>query len=109
MVVLIYMPPCFRNIVVHPQSKPHWHGELETGVTLMRVVPRMDAGPIVDSEVVSISMSDTGSDLRKKLSHACIPLIQRTMPNLLTGEFSENEQDEADATYCRNLPKRMVK
>ena len=80
-------------------------GEKETGVTLMRVVPRMDAGPIVDSEVVSISMSDTGSDLRKKLSHACIPLIQRTMPNLLTGEFSENEQDEADATYCRKLTK----
>ena len=80
-------------------------GEKETGVNLMRVVPRMDAGHIVDSETVSISMSDTGSDLRKKLGHACIPLIQRTMPNLLTGEFSENEQDEADATYCRKLTK----
>jgi methionyl-tRNA formyltransferase len=80
-------------------------GEKETGVTLMRVVPRMDAGSILDSEVVSISMSDTGSDLRKKLGHVCIPLIQRTMPNLLTGEFSENEQDEADATYCRKLTK----
>jgi methionyl-tRNA formyltransferase len=80
-------------------------GEKETGVTLMRVFPRMDAGPIVDSEAVSISMSDTGSDLRKKLGYACIPLIQRAMPNLLTGEFSENEQDEAEATYCRKLTK----
>jgi methionyl-tRNA formyltransferase len=80
-------------------------GEKETGVTLMRVFPRMDAGPIVDSEAVSISMSDTGSDLRKKLGYACIPLIQRAMPNLLTGEFCENEQDEAEATYCRKLTK----
>jgi methionyl-tRNA formyltransferase len=80
-------------------------GEKETGVTLMRVVTRMDAGPIIDSEAVSISMSDTGSDLRKKLGLACIPLIQRAMPNLLTEEFSENEQDEADATYCRKLTK----
>ena len=80
-------------------------GERETGVTLMGVVPRMDAGPIIDSEAVSISMSDTGSDLRKKLGHACIPLIQRAMPNLLTGEFSENEQDEVDATYYRKLTK----
>ena len=80
-------------------------GELETGVTLMRVVPQMDAGPIVDSEVVSILPTDTGSSLRKQLGHACVRLIQRAMPDLLTGQFSENEQDETNATYCRKLTK----
>ena len=41
-----------RNIVVHPQSKPHWQWGKETGVTVMSGSP-MDVGPIVDS-VVSI-------------------------------------------------------
>jgi len=80
-------------------------GELETGVTLMRVVPRMDAGSIIDSEAVSVLSTDTGSSLRRQVSHACIPLIQRAMPNLLSGQFSENEQDETNATYCRKLTK----
>ena len=80
-------------------------GESETGVTLMRVIPRMDAGPIIDAEKVPISSSETGSSLREKLAHACVPLILRNLAHLLAQKFSENVQDEKQVTYCRKLTK----
>ena len=80
-------------------------GESETGVTLMRVIPRMDAGPVIDAEKVPISSSETGSSLREKLGHACVPLILRNLAHLLAQKFSENVQEEKQVTYCRKLTK----
>jgi methionyl-tRNA formyltransferase len=80
-------------------------GEKQTGVTLMRVVPRMDAGPIVDSEKVKISETDTGQDLRNKIAKACLPLTERNITTLAQGLSDLNTQDESLATYCRKLNK----
>ena len=80
-------------------------GESETGVSLMRVVPKMDSGPVIDSEMVEISSTCTGSDLRLKLANACVPLMTRSLPVLANGNFSETDQDESRVTYCRKLKK----
>jgi methionyl-tRNA formyltransferase len=80
-------------------------GEKETGVTLMRIVPQMDAGPIVDIERVLIAEDDTGPTLREKIGLSCVPLIGRNLNALLTGDFAEKPQNESQATYCRKLTK----
>lgn len=80
-------------------------GERETGVTLMRVVPQMDAGPIVDAERVLVREDDTGSTLREKIGLSCVPLIVRNLDSLLAGRFAEKPQDETQVTYCRKLSK----
>lgn len=80
-------------------------GEKQTGVTLMRVVPRMDAGPIVDSEKVKISEKDTGQELRNKIAKACLPLVDRNITSLAQGLSNQDMQDESLATYCRKLNK----
>ena len=80
-------------------------GDQETGVSLMRMVKRMDAGPVIDQENVSIHKQDTGSLLREKLSKACIPLIKRNISKLLLGNVEETEQDESKVSYCRKLQK----
>lgn len=80
-------------------------GGKETGVSLMRMVRRMDAGPVVDQERVVIDDQDTGSLLREKLSYACLPLIKRNISNLLSGKVAENEQEESQVSYCRKLQK----
>ena len=77
----------------------------ETGVTLMKIIPRMDAGPIVDSEIVFIKDSDTGLSLRSKLADSCVPLIERSFDKLISEGIILNEQVEAEATYCRRLVK----
>ena len=72
----------------------------------MRVIPQMDAGPVVDFEKVPILSTDTGISLREKISHACVPLLLRSMPTLLSKSFLESSQDEERVSYCRKLNKR---
>jgi methionyl-tRNA formyltransferase len=80
-------------------------GEKETGVTLMRMVRQMDAGPIIDQESVPITVDDTGASLRNKLAKTCVPVIDRNLTELLSGEAKEREQDPNQITYCRKLVK----
>ena len=80
-------------------------GEQESGVTLMQVVPQMDAGPVVDTEIVAIEESDQGATLRKKIADACVPLVTRNLSSILDGTFRVQAQSESEATYCRKLAK----
>ena len=80
-------------------------GERETGVTLMRIVRRLDAGPIVDVERVAIDTLDTALEVETKLSAACVPLVHRSLRRLAAGELAVTPQEESQATYCRKLQK----
>ena len=71
----------------------------------MQVIPQMDAGPIIDSESIYITSEDTGISARGKIAKACIPLINRSLPTLISKNFQKVEQVEKDATYCRKLTK----
>jgi methionyl-tRNA formyltransferase len=80
-------------------------GERETGVTLMRIVRKMDAGPVAEIERVAIAPLDTAAEIEAKLAAACVPLLARTLPRLARGELEFVAQDEAAASYCRRLEK----
>jgi len=80
-------------------------GERTTGVTLMRIVRRLDAGPIVEAERVAIAPLDTATDVENKLAAACVPLVARALPRLAHDELAATAQDDAAATYCRKLEK----
>jgi methionyl-tRNA formyltransferase len=81
-------------------------GERETGVTLMRIVRRLDAGPVADCERVPIGALDTALEVETKLAAACIPLVARILPRLADGTLAFVPQDDGAATYCRKLEKR---
>jgi methionyl-tRNA formyltransferase len=80
-------------------------GEPETGVTLMRIVKRLDAGPVADIERVAIGPLDTAIDVEEKLALACVPLVARALAGIAAGTLDFREQNEAAATYCRKLHK----
>jgi methionyl-tRNA formyltransferase len=80
-------------------------GEQETGVSLMRIVPALDAGPVADVERVPIAPLDTAEMVEEKLSRACVPLLARALPRLAAGTLPFREQDAARVTYCRKLQK----
>jgi methionyl-tRNA formyltransferase len=80
-------------------------GERETGVTLMRIVRRLDAGPVADVEHVAIETLDTAVEVEAKLGAACVPLLRRALPRLASGSLELTPQDDASATYCRKLQK----
>jgi methionyl-tRNA formyltransferase len=80
-------------------------GDRETGVTLMRIVRRLDAGPVADVQRIAIEGLDTAVDVEAKLAAACVPLLQRALPRLRDGSLSFTPQDDAAATCCRKLQK----
>ncbi len=80
-------------------------GWRETGVSLMRIVRRLDAGPVADQERVPIGSLDTALELEERLATACVPLVARSLPALARGELGFTAQDEAAVTHCRKLTK----
>lgn len=80
-------------------------GEKETGVAFMRMVRRLDAGPVADVERVTIEPHDTALDVEAKLAAACVPLMKRVLPAVAEGTLVFEPQDEARATFCRKLTK----
>lgn len=80
-------------------------GERHTGVSFMRIVRALDAGPVADTEAVAIEPHDTALDLEAKLAHACVPLLARTLPALAAGTLTFVEQEHTQASFCRRLEK----
>jgi methionyl-tRNA formyltransferase len=80
-------------------------GDGETGVTLMRIVPALDAGPVADVECVTIEALDTAAEVEAKLAQACVPLLARCLPSVAAGTQIFIEQEAAQATFCRKLEK----
>jgi methionyl-tRNA formyltransferase len=80
-------------------------GDAVTGVTLMRMVRRLDAGPMVDQEVFEVERLETGQTAEVKMAAACVPLLRRNLGRLLDGKVSLTEQEEAESTYTRKLDK----
>jgi methionyl-tRNA formyltransferase len=80
-------------------------GEVETGISLMRIVRELDAGPVADIEKVIISKTDTALDIESNLSGACIPLLARNLPQLSLGQLVFIDQNASKASYCRRLTK----
>ncbi len=80
-------------------------GEHETGVSLMRIVRQLDAGPVADVERVPVESRDTALEIEHKLAAACVPLLARTLPKVASGELPFTEQDHPAATFCRRLSK----
>ncbi len=80
-------------------------GETVTGVTLMGMVPKMDAGPIIDQEKVAVGRTETAPELEARMAQACVPLLQRNLPGMAAGKVAKREQDHEAATYTRKLQK----
>lgn len=80
-------------------------GERETGVSFMRIVKRLDAGPVADAERVSVAPLDTAREVETKLAQACAPLLERALLRLRAGSLAFTPQVESRATYCRRLMK----
>jgi methionyl-tRNA formyltransferase len=80
-------------------------GERITGVSLMRIIRRLDAGPIGGVEGVTIHPLDTAAEVEARLAQACVLLMRRALPRLAASPMLFTAQDESAATYCRKLTK----
>lgn len=76
------------------------NGEDKTGVTIMYMTEKMDAGDIISQEIVSIEEDDNTGILYDRLSHVGARLLSRTLPSILKGTNNRYAQDERYVTYA---------
>jgi len=80
-------------------------GEPESGVTIMRVTERMDAGPILLQRKIPLAPDDTQGSLKAKLAELGGFALLDSLTLLRRGELTETEQDENLATYTSPITK----
>ncbi len=88
-----------------PVARALLAGERETGVTVIQMNERMDAGPIVAQRVVPIREDDTTGTLEDRLARAGAALLIEVLPDYLAGRVRPVEQDESAATFAPKVQK----
>ncbi len=101
---------------IHGSLLPRWRGaapihravmagDEKTGVTIMQVVKKLDAGDMLHREPCVIAASDTSSDLHDKLAHLGAVGLQKVLAQIEAGTLVAEKQDEALVTYAEKLEK----
>lgn len=78
-------------------------GDAETGVTLMRMDPGLDTGPIVAQWRLPLSGSETAPELELRLADQAARLLATTLEHWLAGKIRPEPQDEGQATLTKPL------
>ena len=77
------------------------HGK--TGITIMYMVKKLDAGDMLSKIEVDILDSDNYETLHDKLSIAGRDLLNETLPKIFSDDISPEKQDDKEATFARNI------
>jgi methionyl-tRNA formyltransferase len=80
-------------------------GDVETGVTIMRVVKALDAGPMLAASRRSIESSETSHDVELDLAKIGARLLVDTVDRMAGAGVPEIPQNDADATFAPRLSK----
>ena len=105
----------FLNI--HASLLPKWRGAAPiqrsiiamdkiTGITIMKIVPKLDAGPYMMQEAIKIENKDNFTILSKKLSMLGSKLILEAFEKIKNKSAYFKEQDESVATYATKVKKK---
>lgn len=84
-------------------------GDTVTGVTVMRMVEQMDAGPILFQAEEPIGPEETASDLSMRLSEIGAEALIEALVLLEAGVIEEREQDESQATYAPKVDRTTAR
>jgi methionyl-tRNA formyltransferase len=101
---------------IHASLLPRWRGaapiqrallagDVETGVTIMRMEAGLDTGPMLLKESLPIATADTAGSLHDKLAGLGARLIVEALARLERGGLHGENQPEDGVTYAAKLEK----
>jgi methionyl-tRNA formyltransferase len=108
--------PEFFSINLHASLLPkyrgaapvNWaiiNGEKKTGNTVIKLVKKMDAGPVILQEETKIADNETVISLEERLSHMGVALLLNSIDAIAGGKYDLTAQDESKATFAPRLKK----
>lgn len=83
------------------------NGDTETGVSIMYMVKKMDAGDVIDVVKVPITKQDNVGTMFDKLSLVGRDLLLATLPKIAIGDTSPVKQKDDDVSFSPNIPHYM--
>ncbi len=103
--------PKYKALNVHASLLPQLRGATpiqmailkglkETGVTLVIMTEKVDAGDIISQRKIRISPDDTSLSLQNKLGKLSEKLLSEDLPHWINGEITLKKQNSSKATYC---------
>lgn len=101
---------------VHASLLPRWRGaspidaailagDAETGVSIMELAQKMDAGPVIAQARTPILPHDTTESLEPRLAELGAELLVEVLPGWLDGSVAAEPQDESLVTTCTLIKK----
>jgi methionyl-tRNA formyltransferase len=110
--------PKFGCINVHASLLPKYRGgapihqsiidgEKETGVTIMYMAEKLDAGDIISQRAIAIEEDDHTGSMFEKLSIVGRDLLKDTLPSIFAGTNERIVQDENLVTFASNISREQ--
>ena len=116
------LPPKFLSIEktkfinIHASLLPKWRGaapiqrsimnlDKETGISIMKIVPKLDAGPVMMKSKVKINPSTNFKSLSQKLSFLGAKMILDSLDLIESDLANFTDQDQSEATYAKKIKK----
>ena len=108
--------PKFGCINVHPSLLPRWrgaapiqrsieYGDKLSGITIMKMKEKLDAGDIIYQEPIKIEDNDSSISLHKKFIEIGTDCLLLTLDSIIENNFMLHPQDERLATYAKKIKK----
>jgi methionyl-tRNA formyltransferase len=108
--------PRFGCVNVHGSILPRWrgaapiqaailNGDIETGITIMKMDAGVDTGPILKQKSIQIRNDDTSESLGKSLSHLGADLLIEILSDYLSGNLQPISQPDDGVTFAPRLEK----
>lgn len=105
---------------VHPSLLPRYRGaspiadairsgDITTGVSIIKLVRRLDAGPVVAQTLVNLDGPETTGSLTEHLGHVAARMLPDVCDDWLAGRLEAVPQDDSAATYTREWTKADAK
>lgn len=110
----------FGIINIHPSLLPRYrgpspiesaiaNGDESTGISIMSLSAKMDAGPVYHQVEYHLPQYETAPHLSQKLAGLAASELIATLPRIFDGSLVATEQDESLATYCQLITKQDSK
>lgn len=117
--VLVDLPP-LGTLNIHASLLPRWRGaapiqaailagDTETGVSIMRMVPALDAGPVILQARTPIMDDETGGELTLRLSELGALAIVEALTIVALGDAAGEPQSEAGVTYAGKVNREQAR
>ena len=110
--------PTLGSVNVHASILPKYRGaapinraildgETETGVTIMHMAKKLDAGDIISVRKTPIGPDEDAEQLFARLAELGADLLSETIPQIADGTAARTPQDEAQSTYAHMLSREL--